>query len=61
MTDMLADLTYKKLETRRAKLQLTIMFKIVQGLVSIVAAKYVTPASPGHSKKLREDISLQEQ
>ena len=58
VTDMLEDLGWDTLETRRAKSQVTMMYKIMNGLVDIPAADYVTPASTrtrsNHSKKQRQ-------
>ena len=58
VTDMLEDLNWDTLETRRAKSQVTMMFEIINGLVDILAADFVTPASTRtkshHGKKLRQ-------
>ena len=58
VTDMLEDLSWETLETRRAKSQVTMMYKITHGLVDIPAADFVTPASTRtrahHSMKLRQ-------
>ena len=58
VTDMLEDLNWDTLETRRSKSQVTMMFKIINGLVDIPAADFVTPASTRtrshHGKKLRQ-------
>ena len=61
VTDMLADLNWETLETSRSKSQLTMVFKIMHGLVDIPAADYVTPASTRirshHPMKLRQYAS----
>ena len=58
VTDMLEDLNWDTLVTRRAKSQVTMLFKIVNGLVDIPAADFVIPASTRtrshHDKKLRQ-------
>ena len=58
---MQADLNWETLETRRAKSQVTMMFKIMHGFVDIPAADYVTPASTRtrshHTMKLRQHAS----
>ena len=58
VTDMLEDLNWNTLETRRSKSQVTMMFKIINGLVDIPAADLVTPAltrtRSHHGKKLRQ-------
>ena len=58
VTDMLENLNSETLETRRTKSQLTMMFKILHGLVVIPADDYLTPASTRtralHTKKLRQ-------
>ena len=55
VTDMLENLNWETLETRRTKSQLTMMFKILHGLVDIPADDYLTPASTRtralHTKK----------
>ena len=57
-TDMLQDLDWESLESRRVKIQLTLLFKVTQDLVDIPAAAYLTPASTraraNHTKKLRQ-------
>ena len=61
VTDMLENLNWETLETRRTKSQLTMMFKIPHGLVDIPADDYLTPASTRtralHTKKLRQYAS----
>ena len=56
--DMLEDLDWDTHETGRSKSQVTMMFKIINGLVDISAADFVFPASTRtrshHSKKLRQ-------
>ena len=58
VTDMLEDLSWETLEARRAKSQVTMLFKITHGLVDIPAAGFVTPVSTRtrahHSMKLRQ-------
>ena len=44
VTDMLLDLQWETLETRRQKLQLTMFFKIINNLVAIDPDPYLTPA-----------------
>ena len=55
---MLEDLNWDTLEARRSKSQVTMMFKIINGLVDILAADFITPASTRtrshHGKKLRQ-------
>ena len=45
LTDMLQDLDWESLESRRVKIQLTLLFKVIQDLVDIPASAYFTPAS----------------
>ena len=56
VTDMLQDLDWESLESRRVILQLTLLFKVIQDLVDIPASAYLTPASTrtraNHAKKL---------
>ena len=58
VTDMLQDLDWEFLESRRVKIQLALLFKVIQDLVDIPAAAYLTPASTRtkacHTKKLRQ-------
>ena len=58
VTEMLGDLQWETLESRRTKIQLTMLFKIVNDLVDIPAEEYLSPASTQtralHSKKLRQ-------
>ena len=58
VTDMLQDLDWESLESRRIKIQLTLLFKVIQDLVDIPASAYLTPASTRtrayHTKKLRQ-------
>ena len=57
VTSMLEHLEWETLETRRAKYQLTMMFKIIHGLVDIPADDHLTAASTRtrahHSHKFR--------
>ena len=61
VTDMLENLNWETLETRRTKSQLTMMLKILHGLMDIPADDYFTPASTRtialHTKKLRQYVS----
>ena len=56
VTDMLQDLNWETLESRRTKLQLVMMYKIINDLVDIPCDAYLTPATTRtraiHSKKL---------
>ena len=58
---MLKDLEWESLESRRVKIQLTLLFKVIQDLVDIPASAYLTPASTrtrvDHMKKLRQILS----
>ena len=58
VTDMLQDLDWESLESRRVKIQLTLLFKVIQDLENISAAAYLMPASTrtraNHTKKLRQ-------
>ena len=58
VTEMLQNLQWETLESRRTKIQLTMFFKIVNDLVDIPAEEYLSPASTRtralHSKKLRQ-------
>ena len=58
VTNMLEDLNWDTLETSRAKSQVTIMFKIIHGLMDIPADDFVTPAltrtRSHHGKKLSQ-------
>ena len=57
VTSMLEHLEWETLETRRAKYQLSMMFKIIRGLVDIPADDHLTAASTRtrahHSHKFR--------
>ena len=58
VTEMLGDLQWETLESRREKIQLTMLFKIVNDLVDFPAEEYLSPASTLtralHSFKLRQ-------
>ena len=58
VTDMLQDLNWETLESRRTKLQLVVMYKIINDLVDIPCDAYLTPATTQtraiHLKKLRQ-------
>ena len=49
---------WESLESRRCKIQLTLFYKVVQGLVDIPAAEYLTPSTvktkSAHTKKFRQ-------
>ena len=55
-TEMLGDHQWETLESRRTRIQLTMLFKIVNDLVDIPAEEYLSPASTRtrafHLKKL---------
>ena len=55
---MFQELDWESLESRRVKIQLTLLYKVIQDLVDIPAAAYLTPASTrtraNHTKKLRQ-------
>lgn len=57
VTDILEDLSWDTLESRRTKIQLTMLYKIINNLVDIPAEDYLTFNSSrtrsAHSKKLR--------
>lgn len=44
VTDMLSSLNWESLESRRQKLQLALLFKIINELVAIDPEPYLTPA-----------------
>ena len=58
VTDMLDHLQWETLEARRCKLQLTMLYKIVNNIVDIDKDLYLTPATTrtraSHSKKYRQ-------
>ena len=58
ITSMLEHLEWESLEARHTKCQLTLMFKIISGLVDIPQGEYLTPASTKtktrHSHKFRQ-------
>ena len=58
VTSMIEHLEWESLEARRAKHQLTMLFKIIHDLVDIPANEYLTPASnrtrSQHSLKFRQ-------
>ena len=57
VTDMLEELNRESLESRRTKIQLTLLYKIMNGMVDIPTSPYVTQASArtrsSHTMKLR--------
>ena len=61
ITGMLQDLDWESLESRRTKLQLVMLYKIINNLVDIPAAPYLTMAPKRtraiHSKKLRQFLA----
>ena len=58
VTSMLDHLKWETLETRRAKIQLSLLYKVVEDLIDIPAAKYLTPSTArtraAHSRKFRQ-------
>ena len=58
VTDMLQELDWECLESRRVKIQLTLLFKVINDLVDIQASAYLTPANtrtrPNHTKRYRQ-------
>ena len=58
VTDMLEELNWDSLESRRTKIQLTLLYKIMNGMVDIPTSPYVTQASArtrsSHTMKLRQ-------
>ena len=58
VTDMWDELNWESLERRRTKIQLTLLYKIMNGMVDIPTSPYVTQASArtrlSHTKKLRQ-------
>ena len=58
VTDMLEELNWESLESRRTKIQLTLLYKIMNGMVDIPTSPYVTQASArtrsSHTMKLRQ-------
>ena len=58
VTDMLDHLGWDTLETRRSKLQLIMLYKIVHDLIDIPAADYLTPSTSrtraSHSYKFNQ-------
>ena len=61
VTDMLQELDWESLESRRTKIELTLLFKFVNDLVDIPASTYLTPANTQtrtfHTKKLMQIAS----
>ena len=57
VTDMLNDLNWESLESRRTKIQVTMLYRILNNLVDIDASDHIKPASTRtrgqHKKKLR--------
>ena len=55
-TEMLEDLGWETLESRRAKVQMTMLYKILNNLLDIPASTYLTSASSrtrsNHTKKM---------
>ena len=58
VTEMLLELDWESLESRRVKIQLTLLYKIINDLVDIPAPAYLTPTTTktraNHSKKYRQ-------
>ena len=58
VTEMLLELDWESLESRRVKIQLTLLYKIINDLVDIPASAYLTPTitktRANHSKKYRQ-------
>ena len=58
VTEMLDELNWESLESRRTKIQLTLLSKIMNGMVDIPTSRHVTKASArtisNHTKKLRQ-------
>ena len=58
VTAMLLELDWESLESRRVKIQLTLLYKIINDLVDIPASAYLTPTitktRANHSKKYRQ-------
>ena len=55
---MLQELEWESIESRRVKIQLTLLFKVFSDLVDIPASAYLTPASTrsreNHTKKHKQ-------
>ena len=59
VTDMLQkNLDWESLESRRVKMQLTLLFKVIQDLVDIPSAAYLTPASQSHEETQTDFIKV---
>ena len=58
VTDMLDNLEWETLESRRTKIQLVMFFKIINDLVDIPSSSYLIPANnkrrSNHSKKMQQ-------
>ena len=58
VTDMLDNLEWETLESRRTKIQLVMFFKIINDLVDIPSSNYLIPANSktrsNHSKKMQQ-------
>ena len=58
VTDILEELNWESLESRGTKIQLTLLYKIMNGMVDIPTSPYVTQASArtrsSHTMKLRQ-------
>ena len=56
VSSMLDHLQWEPLKSRRSKIQLNLLYKVIQDLVDIPAAKYLTPSTArnraAHSRKL---------
>ena len=57
VSSMIFHLQWESLESRRSKIQLTLLYKVMQDLVDIPAASYLTPSAAriraAHSRKFR--------
>jgi hypothetical protein len=58
VTDMLDNLEWETLESRRTKIQLVMFFKIINDIVDIPSSNYLIPANSktrsNHSQKMQQ-------
>ena len=58
VSSMLDHLQWESLESRRSKIQLALLYKVVNDLVEIPSSAYLTPSTaktrPSHTKKFRQ-------
>ena len=58
VSSMLDHLQWEPLESRRSKIQLNLLYKVVEDLIDIPASKYLTPSTAitraAHSRKFRQ-------